>query len=148
MMPETSKHVPKTEKRCCVFKENLNLRIFLTMHRDTLPVTRESNFPDIFLSTTQFFREFYWRDPWTAQATLLKLPETTWMENVVKSHFIRFDFQKKDLCFQLGFCFVLCSFGCSSFQLPFIWQNKRRSKIKSKTILWIMSSICDIIDDT
>ena len=147
-MFETSKHVPKTEKRCCVFKENLNLRIFLTIQRATLPVTRESNFPDILLSTTQFFRRFYSRDPWTAQATSLKLPETTWIENVVKSHFIRFDFQKKDLCAQLGFCVVLCSFGCSSFQWPFIWQNKRQSKIKSKTIQWIMSSICDIIDDT
>ena len=45
---------------------------------------------------------------------------------MVKSHFIRFDFQKKTdsrnvlctlngLCVQLGFCLVLCSSGCSSF---------------------------------
>ena len=111
---------------------NLNLRTFLTKHRPTLPVTHESNFSDILLSTTQFFRGFYSRDPWTAQETFLKLTEKTWRENVLKSHFIRFDFQKNDpLCVQLGFCFVLYSFSCSSFQLPFILQNKGRG-IKNK----------------
>ena len=28
MMFETSKHVPKTEKRCCVFKDNCYLMVF------------------------------------------------------------------------------------------------------------------------
>ena len=30
MMFETSKHVPKTEKRCCVFNDNNNVTLSLT----------------------------------------------------------------------------------------------------------------------
>ena len=74
------------------------------------------------------------------QATFLKLPETKIEGNLMKSHFIRFDIQKRFHCrfvfrtidrpfVRRSFSLALCSFDFSLF-FPFI--RFQRVKYKSK----------------
>ena len=75
---------------------------------------------------TQFFRDCYSRDAWTAGATL-KLPQVKWRER----HCVCFDFVLQQIFvlrsqpsfFSAWLSIVLCSFGCSLFGCQFAFRE-------------------------